>query len=144
MRILRDINNGIADAITNIPVFAVPLALLSRIMLAAIFVMAGSSKIGGFAATQGYMQAMGVPGFLLPFVIALEIGGGLALIVGFQTRLAAFGLAVFSVAAAFLFHHGADQVNQIMFMKNIAMAGGLLALTLNGAGRCSLDGEKTS
>jgi len=140
MTFFKAINQAVANTV-NTPALATALALLVRILLAAIFVLAGSSKVGGYAATQGYMQAMGVPGFLLPLVIALEIGGGLALIVGFQTRLAAFGLAVFCIIAAFIFHHGADQINQIMFMKNFAMAGGLLALTLHGAGRASLDGE---
>lgn len=140
MNFFKSINNAVANTVNN-PGLATTLALLSRILLAAIFVAAGSSKIGGYTATQGYMQAMGVPGALLPLVIALEVGGGLALIFGFQTRLAALGLAIFSVIAAFIFHHGADQINQIMFMKNLAMAGGLLALTLNGAGRASLDGE---
>jgi putative oxidoreductase len=87
------------------------------------------------------MQAMGVPGALLPLVILLELGGGLALVAGFQTRLTGLALAVFTVVAAFIFHGGHDQVSQIMFMKNLAMAGGLLALTLNGGGRASLDAE---
>ena len=140
MNFFKSINKAVADSV-NTPAIATLLALVVRILLAAIFVLAGSSKIGGYEATQGYMQAMGVPGFLLPFVIAREVGGGLALIVGFQSRLAALGLAVFCIIAAFIFHHGADQISQIMFMKNFAMAGGLLALTLHGAGRASLDGE---
>jgi len=134
MNFFKSINKAVADSV-NTPAIATLLALVVRILLAAIFVLAGSSKIGGYEATQGYMQAMGVPGF------PLEVGGGLALIVGFQTRLAALGLAVFCIIAAFIFHHGADQISQIMFMKNFAMAGGLLALTLHGAGRASLDGE---
>jgi putative oxidoreductase len=143
MNFFRSINNTVAD-IASKPGVAIILALLSRVLLAAIFIIAGLGKVSDYAGTAGYMQAMGVPTFLLPCVIALELGGGLALVLGFQTRLAALGLAVFSIISAFIFHHGADQMSQIMFMKNFAMAGGLLALTLNGAGRASLDGEKTA
>ncbi|MEQ1440601.1 DoxX family protein [Fontimonas sp. SYSU GA230001] len=110
-----------------------------RVLIAAIFVTAGWSKIGGYEGTQQYMQAMGVPGALLPLVIFAELGGGLAIILGLLTRLAAAGLAVFCVASAFLFHGAADQVNQIMFMKNLAMAGGFLFLVAEGAGTISLD-----
>ncbi|HEX4913251.1 MAG TPA: DoxX family protein [Vicinamibacterales bacterium] len=110
-----------------------------RVLIAAIFVTAGWSKIGGYEGTQQYMQAMGVPGALLPLVIFAELGGGLAIVLGLLTRLAAAGLAVFCVASAFLFHGAADQVNQIMFMKNIAIAGGLLFLVAEGAGTISLD-----
>jgi len=106
------------------------LNLGGRILLATIFLMAGISKLGaGYAGTQGYMEAMGVPGGLLPLVIALEIGGAVALIIGFQVRWAALALAGFSVIAGLLFHANfADQMQSILFMKNLAIAGGLLAL----------------
>lgn len=110
-----------------------------RVLIAAIFVGAGWSKIGGYAGTQAYMASMGVPGALLPLVIALELGGGLAIVLGLLTRLAALGLAVFSVASAVLFHSAADPMQQILFMKNLAMAGGFLFLVAGGAGRISLD-----
>lgn len=113
--------------------------LLGRLLLAAIFITAGYGKIGGYAATQGYMEAMGVSGALLPLVIFAELGGGLAILLGLLTRYAALGLAVFSVASAVIFHSSADQVQQIMFMKNLAIAGGLLILVANGPGRLSLD-----
>ncbi len=115
--------------------------LVARVLLAVMFLMAGISKLGeGYAGTQGYMEAMGVPGFLLPLVIALEIGGAIALIVGFQTKLASAALAVFTVAAAFLFHADfTDQMQSILFMKNIAITGGFLALMSTGAGRISID-----
>lgn len=114
--------------------------VIARVFLAHIFVLAGISKIGGYAATQGYMQSMGVPGMLLPLVIALEIGGGLALIVGFQTQLAALALAGFSIIAAAIFHHNfANQMQSIMFMKDVAMSGGLLLLVIHGAGDFSID-----
>lgn len=107
-----------------------------------MFIGAGLSKLGaGYAGTQGYMASMGVPGELLPLVIALELGGGLSLLLGFQTRLVAFLLAGFTIVAGLIFHSGADQMQQIMLMKNFAMAGGLLAFTLSGGGRLSLDGE---
>ena len=143
MNFFRSINNTVADVVDK-PGMATVLALLTRLLLAAIFVIAGIGKLTAYDGTAGYMQSMGVPSFLLPLVIALELGGGLALIVGFQTRLAALALAVFSIIAAFIFHHGSDQTSQIMLLKNFAMAGGLLSLTLNGAGRLSLDGEKSA
>jgi len=113
--------------------------LLGRFLIAFIFVTAGWSKIGGFAATQGYMEAMGVPGVLLPLVIITELGGGALVILGLFTRYAALALAGFSILSGILFHGGEDQMQQILFMKNIALAGGFLFLVANGAGRISLD-----
>lgn len=114
--------------------------LLGRIGLALIFVVSGWSKIGGYAATQGYMDAMGVPSSLLPIVIAAELLGGLAVLFGFATRWAALGLAVFALATGFLFHGAAGDQNQaIHLMKNIAIAGGFLFLAAHGAGRFSVD-----
>jgi len=134
-------NDGIANFVSK-PAVNVTLSVAARIFMAAIFIGAGISKLGdGYAGTQGYMVAMGVPGSLLPLVIALELGGGIAFLLGFQTRLIAFLLAGFSILAGLIFHSGADQMQQIMMMKNFAMAGGLLAFTLHGAGRLSLDGE---
>jgi len=116
------------------------LPLVGRIMLAHIFLLAGINKISGYAGTQGYMDAMGVPGSLLPLVIVIEIAGGLALIVGWKTRWAALGLAGFTIIAAFLFHFNlADQMQSILFMKNISITGGLLLLAAYGAGAFSLD-----
>lgn len=114
--------------------------LLARIFLAQIFIMAGINKISGYAGTAGYMDAMGVPGGLLPVVIVLEVVAGLAILVGWQTRIAAYALAGFTVVAAIIFHHDfANQMQTIMFMKNWAIAGGLLLLAVNGAGALSLD-----
>jgi putative oxidoreductase len=113
--------------------------LAGRLLIAFIFVGAGWSKIGGYAGTQAYMESMGVPGALLPLVIFAELGGGLAIVFGLLTRLAAGGLAVFSIVSAILFHGADDPMQQIMFMKNIAIAGGLLFLVAHGAGRISLD-----
>ncbi|PHQ67869.1 MAG: DoxX family protein [Sneathiella sp.] len=114
--------------------------LAGRILLAILFLPAGISKIGGYAGMQGYMESVGVPGIMLPLVIILEIGGGLALLVGWQTRIAAFLLAGFCLIAALLFHFQPDdQIQMILFTKNIAVAGGLLLLVATGAGRLSLD-----
>jgi putative oxidoreductase len=114
--------------------------LTGRVLISVMFLMAGISKISGYAGTQGYMEAMGIPGILLPLVILVEIVGALAIIVGYKTRIAAFLLAGFTVLSALLFHFDfADQTQSIMFMKNIAVAGGFLFLVANGAGYYSLD-----
>jgi putative oxidoreductase len=111
-----------------------------RILIALIFVTAGYGKIGGYEGTQAYMASMGVPGSLLPLVILTELGGGLALALGLATRYAAFALAGFSIISGVIFHGNfGDQMQQIMFMKNLAIAGGLLILVVNGAGKFSLD-----
>ena len=118
-------------------------SVVARILLAHIFVLAGMSKITGYAGTQGYMEMMGVPGMLLPLVIILELGGGLALIAGWQTKWTAYALAGFSVISAVIFHSNlGDQMQMILFMKNFAMAGGLLLLAEHGAGAYSLDNRK--
>lgn len=116
--------------------------LVGRFGLSAIFVLSGVAKLGaGYEGTQGYMEAMGVPGGLLPLVIFAEIAGGLAVAAGLLTRWAALGLAVFSVASAFLFHFQlGDQMQFINFFKNIAIAGGFLVLAAHGAGEFSVDG----
>ncbi|RZL89949.1 MAG: DoxX family protein [Variovorax sp.] len=123
------------------------LTLIGRVLLAALFVPAGFGKLMGFAGTVGYISSVGLP---LPQVgaaiaILVELGFGLLLLVGFKTRLSALVIAVFTVAAAVLFHNywgmPADKayVNQLMFFKNIAIAGGLFALAAFGAGRFSID-----
>lgn len=116
------------------------LSLLARLGLSWIFIASGWGKIAGYAATQGYMESAGVPGGLLPLVIALELGGGLAIAFGAFTKWIAFALAGFTLAAAVLFHSNlADQMQSIMFWKNVAIAGGFLLLAANGAGAFSLD-----
>ncbi|MFW1839107.1 DoxX family protein [Acinetobacter gyllenbergii] len=119
--------SGVANVVT----------LIARLLLAYIFLVAGWGKIVGYAGTAGYMESMGVPGALLPLVILVEFGGGLALLFGFQTRFASLGLGIFSILTAFIFHAGAEDA--INFMKNFAMAGGFFMLMLYGAGRISLD-----
>lgn len=116
---------------------------LGRLMLALIFILAGIGKIADPAGSLGYMQSVGLPSFLLWPTIALEVLGGLAIAVGYQTRIAAVALAIFSVAAAVIFHKNfADQLQVIMFLKNIAMAGGLLLLATSGVTAYSLDSKK--
>jgi len=139
--IFKQFNGGIANLIDK-PAVSALLSLVARLMASAIFIIAGYGKLGaGYVGTQGYMASMGVPSGLLPLVIALELGGGIALLLGFQTRLVAFLLAGFSISAALIFHTGADPMQHINFLKNFSMAGGLLAFTMFGAGRLSLDGE---
>ncbi len=142
MEFFRNINRHVIGIVAT-PALNAALIIVARILMAWIFIGAGLSKLGaGYAGTQGYMASVGLPGELLPLVILLEVGGGLALVLGFQARLAALALAIFSIVSAFMFHGAADQMQQIMFMKNLAMAGGLLAFTVFGAGRLSLDGEQ--
>jgi len=112
---------------------------VARLFLGQIFLLSGIFKISGYEGTQGYMDAMGVPGMLLPLVILLEAGGGLAIIAGWQTKLVSIALAAFTVVAAVIFHNNfSDQMQMIMFMKNIAIAGGLILLAIHGAGGYSL------
>lgn len=126
-----------AKNIVNQPNTDVVLALIPRVLMAYIFLVAGWGKISAYSATVGYMESMGVSGALLPLTILVEFGGGLALLFGFQARFAAFGLGLFSMITAFIFHDGAQ--DSINFMKNFAMAGGLFFLMLHGAGKMSLD-----
>lgn len=114
--------------------------LAGRFLLATIFIVTGFGKISGFEGTQGYMESMGVPGELLPLVIITEIGGGLLIALGFFTRYSALALAGFTLLSAIIFHGNiADSSQQIMFLKNLAIAGGFLYLVANGAGRISID-----
>ena len=119
--------------------------LVGRILLGSLFLLSGLSKLGAYGATAAYMSSAGVPGALLPAVIAVELLGSLAVIVGWKTRAAAALLAGFSLLAAFLFHNNfADQIQMIMFLKNVAIAGGFLLLVANGAGAISLDRRATA
>ena len=114
--------------------------MAGRVLLALLFLLAGGSKLGAYGATVAYMSSAGVPGALLPAVIAAEIGGALAIILGWKTRVAAALLAAFSVLTALTFHNNfADQIQMIMFLKNLSIAGGLLLLVANGAGPLSID-----
>ena len=129
-----------------------PLTLIGRVLLAALFLPAGLSKIGGFAGTVGYIGSKGLPMAEVTAVIAIlvEVGGGLALIAGLGTRLAALALAVFTLVATFVFHNywvlpaETQMVQQLMFFKNIAIVGGLLTLAAWGAGGWSLDARRAA
>lgn len=114
--------------------------LISRLFLGQIFLLAGINKIGAYEGTQGYMEAMGVPGELLFLVIILEIVGGLAIILGWKLRWASWALAGFTIVAGLIFHGNfAEQMQSIQFMKNVAIAGGFLALATAGAGAYSIE-----
>jgi len=111
-----------------------------RVLLSSLFLISGIGKIGGYAGVAAYMASVGVPGALLPLVIATEFLGAAAIIVGWKTRIVAFLLAGFTLLSAFLFHNNfADQVQMVMFLKNVSIAGGLLLLVVHGAGALSLD-----
>ncbi len=119
--------------------------LAGRVLIASIFVVSGLGKIFAIEGMQGYMEAMGVPGILIYPAILFEVGPGLAIIAGFQTRIAALLLAVFSLLTAFIFHDQlGDQMQFIMFMKNVAIAGGLLFLARFGAGELSIDSRRST
>ena len=120
-------------------------ALAGRILLAAIFVMSGLGKIAQPAVTIAYMKAAGLP--LAPVGLAvaalIEVGGGLALILGYRVRVAATVLALFALATAAIFHSAlADQNQMIHFFKNVAMAGGLMQVAAFGGDRLSLDSRR--
>lgn len=125
-------------------------ALIGRVLLAAMFVLAGIDKITGFEGTAGYIASVGLPfaELLTVLTIAVEIGAGLALIVGFQARTAALLLAGFTLAASVLFHNfwamPAEQayVQQLMFMKNLSVAGGLLMIVALGGGALGISKGK--
>lgn len=114
--------------------------LAGRIMLASIFLLSGVGKISDPAGTMGYMQMMGVPTILFWPTAALELLGGLAIVLGFQTRLVSYLLAAFCLATALIFHRNfGDQMQAIMFLKNVSIAGGFLLLASSGATSMAVD-----
>jgi putative oxidoreductase len=114
--------------------------LLGRIGLAQIFLYSGLQKIAGYDATSAYMVAHNLPPGLLPLVIFAELGGGLAILFGFLTRVASVGLFVFTLLAAAYFHDNfADPTQMINFQKNVAIAGGFLVLAAFGPGTIAVD-----
>lgn len=116
-----------------------------RILLALVFIVAGLGKLGDVQGFAGYMASGGLPAILAWPAILFEILVGLALLVGFQTRLAALALAAFSVVTAVMYHFvPADQLQMAIFLKNLAMAGGYLLLVVHGAGALSLDNRMTA
>ena len=117
--------------------FAAPVLFLARAMMAYIFVVEGYEKIPGYAGVAAYMAKQGVPAALLPLVILTELGGGLMVLAGLKTRWAAFALAGFCLLTAVVFHLAGGET--IEFQKNLAMAGGFLALVASGPGAWSID-----
>ena len=122
-------------------------ALVGRILLAVIFITSGIGKITGYDGTAAYMAAKGLPmvGVLLPLTILTELGGGILLAIGYQARWAALALAGFTILAALIFHNfwaveaAQKMAQQVSFMKNVAITGGLLVVFAFGAGRYSVD-----
>lgn len=128
------------------------LNLIGRILIAALFLPAGLSKLTGFEGTLGYFSSLGIPAptFALVATIVIEVVGGIALLVGFQTRIVAVIMALFTLAAAVTGHAfwaapaDAAFIAQLLFFKNIAVMGGLLVLASAGAGSFSIDGRKAA
>lgn len=114
--------------------------LVARVGLSLLFILSGIAKISAYRATAGMLVAHGLPPGLLPLVIALELGGGIAVLCGFATRWAALALFAFCIVAAVLFHGDFhDHAQWLNFMKNLAIAGGFMVLAVHGAGDWSLD-----
>lgn len=128
------------------------LVVVARVLLALMFVLSGFSKLADLSGTAGYIASAGLPAasVLAVMAVLLEVVGGLALIVGFQARWAALALALFTVMASVLFHNfwamPAEQqfMQQLMFMKNLAVTGGLLFVAAMGAGPASFDARRSS
>jgi putative oxidoreductase len=127
-----------------------PLLVVGRVLLALMFILAGFSKLGNIEGTAGYIASGGLPmaSVLAVVVGLLELLGGIAIAIGFQARWAALALALFTLAATLLFHQfwavPAEQafVQQLMFMKNLSVAGGLFIVAALGAGAASLDNRR--
>jgi putative oxidoreductase len=125
--------------------FQSAISAVGRVLLAHIFVISGVGKIANPAGTIGYIQSVGAPLPEVAYAIAVfvELVLGIALLVGFKARFAAAGIAVFTIAAAFLFHNNfVDQMQQIMFLKNLTITGGLLLVVAFGAGGFSVDNRR--
>lgn len=117
-------------------------ALIARILLALLFLLAGIGKLTSAEATTGYIASVGLPmpEIVYYLTVAIEILGGLLLIVGFKARHVAAALGLFSIVAAAIFHNNfADQMQMTMFLKNLAIAGGMFMVAIDGPGRFSLD-----
>ncbi len=130
--------------------FKTPLVIVGRVLLALMFIVAGFGKLTNLEGTAGYIASGGLPmaSVLAVVVGLLELLGGLAIAIGFQARWAALALGLFTLAASLLFHKfwavPADQafVQQLMFMKNLSVAGGLFIVAALGAGPVSVDARR--
>ena len=121
------------------------LPLVGRLLLAAIFLVSAFGKLTAPGPTQGFIASVGLPMPVLSYLAAviIELGGGMMLLTGYRTRLAAIVLAAFSVISAFVFHHALGDQNQLFhFLKNLAMAGGLVQVIAFGAGSFSFDNRR--
>lgn len=119
--------------------------LVGRVFLSSLFILAGYAKLTGLAGTAGWFGSIGLPLPMLTAVVVglLELFGGLAILVGFQTRLAAIALAIFTLAATAIAHLDfSDQMQVLLFQKNISITGGLLILAAFGAGALSIDNRR--
>ena len=118
-------------------------APLGRLLLSVIFIFAGIGKITDYATTQGYMESVGVPGMLLPLVIAFEVLGGIAILLGYKARLSAMLFVGFNIVSAIIFHQfWVDESQMNSFIKNVAIAGGFLMIFAHGAGVYSIDNKR--
>ena len=114
--------------------------LIARLLIGGFFLLSGLGKLGDVAGFTGYLTSGGLSAFLAWPAILFEIAVGIAVIVGFQARIAALAGAAFCIAAALLYHNNlADQVQMIMFFKNFAIAGGFMMIFANGAGALAVD-----
>jgi putative oxidoreductase len=121
--------------------------LLARFLIAFIFLMSGLGKFTNFSGTQQYMEQYGMPltSLLLIGAIAAELLGGLSVLTGYKVKWGAFFLFFYLIPTTLIFHtEFSDQTQIIMFMKNLAIMGGLLLLVCHGAGKISLDAFKTA
>jgi putative oxidoreductase len=140
------INSSTADAKSGIVANSSALVLIGRVLLSMMFILAGFAKLTAIGGTAGYFGSLGLPA---PTIVAILVGllelfGGLAVLVGYQTRIAAIALAVFTIAATAVAHLDfADQMQVLMLQKNLAIAGGFLALAAFGPGALSLDARRS-
>jgi putative oxidoreductase len=123
------------------------LLLAARVLLSFMFVMAGAQKFGDLGGTAGYIASVGLPAGLVlsPLSAVFEVVAGVAILIGFQTRFAAWLLAAFCAFTAFIFHYAPDDMMQtLLFTKNLTIAGGFLALSVAGAGAWSVDARRST
>lgn len=114
--------------------------IVGRILIAVLFLLAGFGKLADVQGFTGYLQSGGLPGFLAWPAILFEIAVGILLVIGYQTRLVGLAGAAFCVVSAVLYHNNfADQTQMVMFLKNLAIAGGFLLLAANGPGKYAMD-----
>ncbi|MBT1155072.1 DoxX family protein [Aminobacter anthyllidis] len=138
-------NASIATAKSGVSANASALILVGRVLLSVIFILAGFAKLTAISGTAGWFASIGLP---LPTVTTVVVGlvelvGGIAILVGFQTRIAAIVLGVFTLAATGIAHLDFADQTQLMFLqKNLAIAGGLFVLAAFGAGALSIDGRR--